>query len=415
VRVLLVSLLAVSALAAPVQDGPANPVVHRWIEAARTHRPGEVDRALLDVAEMPAATLRAVFRELEKALRQELQGSPEGRNEVRQRGALLHSDLALLLPERAATLQFKDIDVTLGRAAQDGVGRAPVRAPLDGLVYSVDGEYAASRTESGHWPFASWLLAGVKPDPASDEFVRLWYRAVAAGFLDRHLFGNAAFHMRRARTVLPRDPVLLFYGGAMHEALASPRVQNVQHGTRPGGVENIVMGQMVSKPDTGLPSERDELQQAERGLREALKYDAPVEAKVRLGRVTGRLGRHAEAASLLEQVTPPAGDVRLRYFRELFLGTELAAVGRTGDARRAFERAATLCPGAQSPLVALGDVGRRSGDRAAALAALRRIEALPADEPERVDPWWDYYRSYAADAGRQLAAVRRWFDVKRRP
>jgi len=404
-------LLALSVVAAVPQEPPANPVVRRWITAAMGHHPGEVDRALLDVAAMPPETFRAVFTDLEKALRQELRGSYlEARNDVRRRGALLHTDLALLLPEQAAAFKWKDALAPFVSAGPVGPGRAPVRGPLDSLVYSVDGQYLASEVESGHWPFASWLLAGVKPDASSDEFGRLWYRAVAATFLYQYRLGNAAYHIGRARKVLPRDPIILFYAGAMHEALASPLVQNVQ-GRAPSDRYEYMNGQMISKPDTGLPAERDQLQEAERHLREALKHGAPPEAKLRLGRVTGRLGRHADAAPLLQQLVPPEGDARLAYLRELFLGTEYAALARVEEARASLERAAALFPTAQAPLIAMSDVCRRSGNRAAALEALRRVEALP-DGPGRTDPWWDYYRSYAADAERQLAALRAWIDLK---
>jgi tetratricopeptide (TPR) repeat protein len=377
--------------------------------AVMAHRPGEVDQPLLDMAEKTPEIARILVGDLEKALRQEFRGSYlEARNDVRRRAALLHTDIALLLPRQAAAFRWKDAVPTRAPA---GSGRAPAPAVLDSLVYMIDGQYVATEVESGHWPFASWLLSGIKPEPSSDEFVRLWYRAVAATFLNAYLFGNNAFHLMRAREVLPRDPVLLFYAAAMQEALASPRVQNVQ-GTQPSYGYKEMNGRMISADARSLPSERDLLQLAARYLREALRWGAPPEAALRLGRVTGRLGRHDEAVTILEHLAPPASEVRLAYFRELFLGTEYAVLGRVDEARASFERAAALCPTAQAPLIALSDVCRRAGDRAAVLEALHRLEALPPEGSGRTDPWWDYYRSYAADAEQQLAAVRAWFGPK---
>ena len=86
-----------------------------------------------------------------------------------------------------------------------------------------------------------------------------------------------------------------------------------------------------------------------------------------------------------------------------------AALGRIDEALASFERAARLFPTAQAPLIAMSDVCRRSGNRAGALAALGRLEALPS---ERADPWRNYYQLDAADAERQLTAVRAWVDLK---
>ncbi len=402
---LLALLVALSvpgfALQEPPEDGP----LRAWITAVAAHRPGEVDQPLRIVAAMPATSLRVVFTQLEKELRQRFPGGQlEARNDLRRRAAVVHTDVALLLPEEAAALRFRDIDLRLGPALS---GKARPQTTLDALTYSVDGRYLASEIESGHLPFASWLLGGVT-DAASDEFVRSWYRAVAATFLDASLYGNAAYHMARGKKLLPRDPVLLFYTGVVHEGLASPRVQAVS-AAMPNRIE-FMNGHMLSTPQVAVAPEREQLKEAERHLRESLKRGGPAEARLRLGRITGHLGRHADAVALLEGFTPPATDARLIYFRHLFLGTEYAALGRTDAAQVSFEHAAVFWPGAQAPLMALSDLFRRSGNRAAALGVLRELEALPE---KRVDPWWDYYWSCAADADAQLKAVR--MSVDREP
>jgi tetratricopeptide (TPR) repeat protein len=265
-------------------------------------------------------------------------------------------------------------------------------------VYSRDGEYLDSARETGHWSFASRLLGDVTPDPASDEFVRLWYRAVAAKFQNVYQLGSGTYHLERALSTLRRDPVILFYAGALHEALASARFQNIP---------------ITTSEPVNLPSEGDQLRTAEGFLTVAVKSGAPLEAQLRLGRVLGDLGKHAEAVTLLREVIPPAGDRQFQYLRALFLGTELAAVGQLDVARDSFEHAAVLYPTAQAPLVALSDMYRRAGQRSAALEAIRRLEALPTRVSAREDPWLDYGHSYAADADRQLTAVRLWVDHHR--
>jgi hypothetical protein len=392
------------------KDEPSEQRTYRWIAAVTAHHPGEVDQALVNMAAEPPDTFRVVMADLDRALRQRVSVSDLGAwNDVRRRGALLHTDLALLLPDKAAAFVWQDAPQPTEPRWPRGRDVDPV--PANVLGFSADGQHVGSNVESGHWPLACWLLARVKPDSSADEFVRLWYRAVAATFLSTSRFGNCAFHLARGQKALPRDPMLLLYAGAMHEALASPRAQNVQGMTTAYEVERM-NGVMARAPAPVLPAEREHIYGAERDLRDALKYGALPEAQLRLGRVTGRLGRHADAVTLLERCVPPAGDARLAYYRELFLGTEYGALGRIDEARASFERAATLFPTAQAPLIAISDVCRRSGDRACALAALGRLEALPS---ARADPWWNYYQSAAADAERQLKAVRAWVDLKEVP
>jgi tetratricopeptide (TPR) repeat protein len=226
----------------------------------------------------------------------------------------------------------------------------------------------------------------------------MWYRALAAHFEAARRFGSAQFHLQRAMEVLPDDPVILFYAGAMYEALASAGVQSVP-ATRP-----------AMSRELQLPSAQDEWRQAERLLRKSAAGGGPDEARLRLGRVLGHLGKHSDAAAMLRPLAAQLHDRRLRYFAELFLGTEEGALGHVNEARASFERAAALFPTAQSPLLALSDLHRASGNRAAALQALQRLEKLPAEIDAREDPWRKYHESFAADGDQQLAAVRASVD-----
>jgi tetratricopeptide (TPR) repeat protein len=398
-RRLLVPLLALSWLGlASASEEPPVVAVHRWIDAVRAHRPGVVDQPIRGVATAPPERFDVVLKNLQSVFEHEFSTEPQIRNDILRRGALLHTDIALLLPEQAAAFaQFSGGTVGTPPFGSLQPLRPRVRREGDALALSLDGEYLESAKETAHWSFASALLRGITPHAPSDEFVRLWYRAIAASFQNSYRLGSGTYHMERALEVMPRDPILLFYAGAMHEALASPRFQNIP----------VTAGALAH--DLNFPTEHDQLRTAEGLLRDAVRAGAPPEARVRLGRVLGRLGSHAEAAAMLTQANPPADDARLGYFRELFLGTEQGALGKIDLARESLERAAHLFPTAQAPLIAMSDLFRRSGDRTAALHALQRLEALP-DASGRVDPWWDYHHSYALDAGDQLAAVRAWVD-----
>lgn len=388
----ILPLVALTLVGAAPQGQREGAITRLWIAAVLAHDPGAADGPLIDVASFPSEHFQAIRDTLPSVLRHDFD-RPEQRNNVLRRGAVLHTDLALLLPEQAV--------------AFDRFAGAPTTTPLFGrpryldqpastsVVTSRDGEYMNTQGVTAHWAFASMLLNNVAPSPARDEFVAMWYRAIAAAFQSEYLLGSATYHMQRALQVLPKDPTLLFYAGAMYEAFASPRFQNILLSVPAGG------------PLQSFPSRDDQLRLAERFFRGSIKDGGPAEAQLRLGRVVGRLGRHAEAVAILQRVAPER-DSRLTYFRELFLGTELGDVGDTAGAIASLDRAEALYPTAQAPLITMGEVLRRAGDRDGARAAMRRLQALPPDPSEWDDPWWAYHRSYAADAERQVTAVRAW-------
>ena len=386
-------LSSLLALSAPQSDLD---LVRTWIADVLAHQPGTIDKPLLDIATQSGKNLDTVRRVLYSVIRHE---RIPVRNDILRRGALAHTDIALLLPQRAA--EYVETDAH-ERFLFDAFERPRIvnRRDPDKVVLSLDGEYVASDVETAHWSMARALLHDVYPHPSADEFVQRWYRAVAAWFEGAYLFGNAKYHLTRALEELPHDPMILLYAGALHDGYASARLQSIPQ----------------SRPDMAkqlrFPSSIEEWRIAEPLLADAVKANAPDEARLRHARVLGRLGRHDEAATALRELEPRLGDRRLQYFAALFLGTEEGDLGHPAQARAAFERAAALFPTAQSPLIALSDLLRRAGDRTAALAVLGRLQALPADPADRADPWVDYFRSLAFDADDQLEAVRAWVSRK---
>jgi hypothetical protein len=57
----------------------------------------------------------------------------------------------------------------------------------------------------------------------------------------------------------------------------------------------------------------------------------------------------------------------------------------------------------------LSALARRRGDRAGALAEIRRVFELPASPPARDDPWWTYHAAQARNADALLDELRRPF------
>lgn len=398
----LLLILALGISAGPVsaqrrvgQPDRETSIVLAWLYDVKSHEPGVVDAALRDVAAATTGDYNVIARKVRAVLAAEYREVAD-RNDILRRGMLLHTDVALLLPGEAAKFEWAPNfirDRSIDPDEQDAAG----------VVYAVDGELRATGGISGHWRMARWLARHILPRPSEDRFVREWYRAIAALHQRDYGFGFGKPHLREAQRVLPDDGVLEFFAGLLHEGCASPRVQNVPL-TQPSLARNL-----------SYPSSHSELREAEHWLRRAVEHGGPAEARVHLGRVLGRLGRHAEASSMLKDALPTVEEPRLEFLCHLFLGSEEAAQGRTDGARESFERATALRPTAQSPLLALADLAWRAGRRGQALEAIRRVQALPARLAERDDPWQNYLRSCAFDADQRLAAVRAMVGVQEVP
>ena len=311
---------------------------------------------------------------------------------VVRRGALLHTDLAILDRDIVATPSKPVVSQSV--------------APQSFTMDLTDGRQVDFRQSGVHWEIARMLLDNVaprdqqKPEPGLDPMVRDWYRATAAWMQRRGSHDTS--HLEHARELLPNDPDILFLSGTQHETLADPTIQAAMRSA-------VVPNGVTFK----IGSERDELRQADGFFKRALeiKPDA-VETRLRQGRVQGELGRHAEAAILLEQATHAATSSPMAYYADLFLGAEREALGRFDAARSSYESAAALYPRAQSPLIALSQLARRSGDRAGALRSIEQLFVLPASRDEHDDPWWAYYLYQARDAEALIDAVRKPFQAR---
>jgi tetratricopeptide (TPR) repeat protein len=173
---------------------------------------------------------------------------------------------------------------------------------------------------------------------------------------------------------------MLFYRGALHEHLASPLLQA---GSKSLDDDN--------RGISSIGTVQAELTRAERFFREALLNDPThADARLRHGRVVGELGHHKEAIADLQRVIDDgAGGARL-YLAHLFLSRAYQGLGEYEAARTSLGQAAALYPSAQTPRLALSNIARRMGDRAAAQRELQILAKLPDAAREREDPWWEY-------------------------
>jgi hypothetical protein len=373
---LITALSAVGTGGAPIQLRPQIIVpsrpesywldkVARWRTAVAQHDAGSLDEAVFEISHWPISDLQGMFVELKKLDR----GSRlSDVNRILKRGALLHTDIALLAP---ANWQPLETTGSKGIFVNDGL---------------------TVGTENGkQWEFARLLLDSVTPQPAGDEMIQQWYLATTAIMQSALKWSPAKYHLKRALEIFPSDAGILFFCGVLHEAFAAPRAQNVQ--PPPG-----------SRFDMG--TNEAELALARVFFQRAVKTDDRfAEAHLHLGRVTGLLGDHDAAVAELRQADALLQDPQLQYYAAMFLGHEHEMLRNFDAARAQFERAGKLSPKAQSPLLALGYLARRTGDSAGALAAVERALTLRAD----TDPWWEYEVAHVRNADTLLGRMREAF------
>ena len=314
-------------------------------------------------------------------------------NYIMRRGAILHSDVAILAP------QSMKAD---GAVMPSGAGVERFRMEIS------DGRQTDLSQSAVHWEIARMLLdfvvpsGGDRPAPGRDDMVRQWYRATASWMQLKE--DHDKVHLERARKLFPSDPDILFLSACQRETYAGPPIQTaVKSAVLPTGV--VI--------DVG--SDRTELREAEALFRRALeiKPDYP-EARLRYGRVMVLLGKHAEAAAELRRAVADITDRQMLYYTGLFLGAEEEALGNRDAARVAYEQSAELFPLAQSPLLALSQLARRYGDRGGALRAIDRLFALPEQDLDaHTEPWWWYYVAQARDADDLLEAMHRPYLAER--
>jgi len=416
--------------AAPAaQQPPALLLLSRWVRSVERHEPARADVEAATIAVWPRDDLRTTLETL-RSLRDALQradradGAHKDRQDIRtagghrlsalqaqtllglsddeaqcgdvnrllKRGAMLHADIAMLAQEG------------LIRAAEPTVPGAP---PGRGPIQVFDGKTGGPDDADRHWATARAILESVTPDPASDEWVHRWYRAAAARMRRDSLLASSEPLLERARQLFPKDAVFPFYGGCLHATYASPAIQAVYAAAASSSSQR----NRIAPWQSGV-----HLSQAAERFREALALQpAWPEARLRLGRVLGLLGRHKEAAATLRRALNETDDLPLVYWGSLFLGAEEEALGRDADARTAYERARELRPGAQAPSLALSQLARRAGDRSRAIAELRAVLTLPSDEVSRYDLLWDYHGAPTSEADILFAELRRQMGTNRAP
>jgi tetratricopeptide (TPR) repeat protein len=314
-----------------------------------------------------------------------------GENRVLKRGAALHADIAMQ-----------------DRSFVPDPSRQPRSSTV--MLFLADGQQTGVDDANVHWEMGRRLLDRVRPkgtrklgsDPGADQTVRLWYLASNAYMQSAEQLDP--WHVNRSVQLFPQDAETLFLAACAREMFSGPQIQSVLHSTTLPRQRFDLVG-----------DEGEELRRAERLFRESLERDPDrTEARIRLGRVLVRRGRHQDAIGELRRATMATKNRLLLYYGNMFLGDAADGLGLTDEARQAYGRAGELFPLAQSPQVALSSMAARAGDRSGALAAIEPV--LNGDQPQLGDdPWWSYYTSQARDLEGVLMALRAAIAEEQRP
>jgi hypothetical protein len=372
-------------------------LLQQWVAALETHVPGSIDAPLASAAGWSGDDLLHLWADVHVLLQivvaprttrfdtppLSFESGPRARNrpsvtfkkEEREELDALASRVRArglnAVAHRAAVLHTDVVTEAGSIAAPSGAALGPSTRWFIG-----DGTGLSAAGQSLHWELARSVLNFVQPDPRRDSFVRDWYRATVATAQAVEFFDN--LHLARGLRLFPDDPELLLLAGAEREAMATPLFQAFARSVRRGALV------------AGIDSASAELAAAVSYYRRTLAADPDhVEARIRMGRVLGLRGRHADAVEELRRATAAPLDRAYQYLVLLFLGEGLEGVGDAAAALAAFEQAVALVPEARAPYLAIARLSRERGDRARTLSSLdRALAPMTLDDP--IDPLWLY-------------------------
>ena len=286
-------------------------------------------------------------------------------------GAMLHTDAALRLLQRAETEQ--------ALLHVDAAGQLLQKAGSDSDAYA------------GRWSLAvARLLRAFDKLPEAERF------------------------LEASRRRWPLNPAVLFESGALEEVLAGDVsvpvvIELTDRGGPPQAIPPRATGATVplNRQDVDELRRRraGHLERAARWFQQALDGDpSHADARLRLGRVQTLRNEHAAALKLLQEAAA-SEDRDLAYLARLFSAALHERQERLDEAAAAYRAAIEGAPSSHAAYVGLSAVLRRTGREDEARTVLSRV--VDGSVRNRRDPWWSYLRE---PAGVSLA---RFSDLRR--
>jgi hypothetical protein len=266
--------------------------LNSWLEAVNEHRPGTLDMAARLTGFSSEGDLyeaRTDFLALVAICARELRRSAKP-------APVVYRDTVIPFPELRQLMGLADDEAAKGNANRVLLRAAILHADVAMLVIPLlpgrtgcsarasllvrDGNRVGAGCIGIHWTHGRMLLDAVRPDPSTEQIVRLWYHATITYLLETGDFANADLQIGHGRLLFPSDPAILFEHGYYHEGIASPLIQTV-----------------ALESGADAYNAKVHLDEANDLYRRAVKENPQfVEARVHHGCVLGLLGRHRDAA-----------------------------------------------------------------------------------------------------------------------
>jgi tetratricopeptide (TPR) repeat protein len=340
----------------------------QWATAVERHVPGHADDAAKALAQWPWDRLAPILSRL--FARNRVISPP-----LFLRAAVIYGDISLSTPREQ-------------RPVYPGMYTGTDRVTL-----AKDGQSVGITRRDTHLRLAHEFVRRVVKFPqATGEHKTIaadWYVALAAALAAAQDLAGLKDHLEEAREQFPEHAEIRFLSGCLAESLASPVVQAARRDDNNGPNQSLQERSLARGPSLEL---------AEHHYEKALGLDPRHgEARVRLARVLMIGDRTREALPVLEAPFETA-DLVLSYYRYLFLGRAYHRIGKHDEARKSYEAAGQLFPGAQSPWLALSALAAGIGDAEGSRAAMERIIQRKGALD---DPWW----RYGACSGRNATRI----------
>jgi tetratricopeptide (TPR) repeat protein len=243
------------------------------------------------------------------------------------------------------------------------------------------------------------LLAERQPE--SRDFVRRFMLGMAEQSQRDFCLKDALRWSERGLELFPGDAELLqTAGGVYEEAATVPSAARV--------LAKMVVAARSERALRSMPAKRAwAFGKARRFFADAVRSDEGlVLARLRLGRVSWRLGDNDGARAALEAAIARSTDASDLYLGRLFLGRVHEDAGRLDAALREYARAVAHDPQGQAAAVALAHAQVLAGDAAGARRTLNGV--LPhAGRRAARDFYWDYLAIDPASAEARFDRLRR--------
>jgi tetratricopeptide (TPR) repeat protein len=297
--------------------------------------------------------------------------------------------LAERFPNEASLMELRSQLFAAARAWRQHGNPAGAAFLLDLALWSLGRE----------WPDGFLLLrtaeetvTGRQPPTTVDSFELLFHRAALVGLIGTHNLVQAEDYFTRLDARLAAsgagkapgiplaDPHLLLLRALLDEAWTAPSLGSL------ASASATLSAGFVAPEDQAMRARLVEaLASFERASQAA---EVGAEAAVRRAFILHRLDRQPEALAALDALDASGAERAVQYWRQLFRGRVLEALGRTDDAQAAYMAASRIESGAQTPAVALASLLQRRGDTE---EARRWAAQALAARSNVVDPWWQYW------------------------